>query len=290
MIILPKILYILRTLPINIPGRIFHQFQTQMSTFIWQNKKPRLSLSLMQKKLHFGEMGLPDLKAYHIAVTLDQIRYWWHGSPEKQWVTMEAELAGIPNWRAVLLDPIGGAPCMTLNAPPIRTTLAYWRALISDSSASGVSHLPIPVDIAALHILNLVLKSWTDRGIVSLHALYDGLRPRTFLELQEKYGLPDTEYLKLSQILHLTRHLKSTQCSLPSLLLPLFQSASAYRPKGSKIFYDLTTKNDVFIKTRNIVKWENDLGKAFSPLQWQTAIRWAHTSSSCANYREQFKK
>lgn len=77
MIVLPKILYILRTLIISIPARIFHQFQVQMSKFIWQNKKPRLSLLLMRKKLHHGGMGLPDLKAYHIAVTLHQILVAW---------------------------------------------------------------------------------------------------------------------------------------------------------------------------------------------------------------------
>lgn len=31
-------------------------------------------------------------------------------------------------------------------------------------------------------------------------------------------------------------------------------------------------------------------GKWFMPAQWQSSIRWAHLSSSCANHREQFHK
>lgn len=197
MIVRPKILYILRTLPIVLPGRIFRQFQTPMSKFIWQNKKSRLSLSIMYKRLHFGGMGLPDLKAYHIAVTLDQIRYWWHGSSEKQWIAMEADLAGIPNWKAALLDPVGRASYLNSYVLSIKITIRYWHSLLSSGPPkSGVSQLPIPLDFASLHILDMSLNVWNDKGILTLDALYDGSRPKAFSEVQDKYGLPTTEYLK----------------------------------------------------------------------------------------------
>lgn len=69
------------TLPILIPNRIFQQFQKQINNFVWRNRKPRLSLPLMNKKAQMGGLGLSKLKAYHIAVTLDQIKHWWHNSP-----------------------------------------------------------------------------------------------------------------------------------------------------------------------------------------------------------------
>lgn len=37
-----------------------------------------------------------------------------------------------------------------------------------------------------------------------------------------------------------------------------------------------------------MIKW--DLGKPFSPLQWQNATKWAHGSSACANHKEQYQK
>lgn len=39
-----------------------------------------------------------------------------------------------------------------------------------------------------------------------------------------------------------------------------------------------------------MVKWEAELGKDFSTLQWQNATKWAHTASACASHREQFPK
>lgn len=83
MIILPKILYTLRTLPILIPNSIFHRFHKQINNFIWQNKKPCLSLNLMTRHMRMGGLGLPKRNAYHFVTTLDQARHWWHNSGDK---------------------------------------------------------------------------------------------------------------------------------------------------------------------------------------------------------------
>lgn len=97
MLILPKILYILRTLPIPIPGSIFSQLHKQMNRSIRQNKKPWLSFALMNKHFHMVSLGLPNLQAYNFAVTMDQIKYWWHRSPDKQWAVMEANMIKVSN-------------------------------------------------------------------------------------------------------------------------------------------------------------------------------------------------
>lgn len=34
--------------------------------------------------------GLPNIAKYFSAVILDQVKYWWHVSPEKLWSTLEA--------------------------------------------------------------------------------------------------------------------------------------------------------------------------------------------------------
>lgn len=73
MLILPKILYVLRTLPVQIPASTFQKCHTQMNNYIWQQKRPRLSLHLMNKHPRLGGMGLPNLQAYHLAMTLGQI-------------------------------------------------------------------------------------------------------------------------------------------------------------------------------------------------------------------------
>lgn len=80
MIILPKILYVLRALPTAIPNAIFTRLHSQMKKMVWLNRKPRLSFQTMTKHLHHGGLGLPNLKAYHRAVTLDQMKLFRSGA------------------------------------------------------------------------------------------------------------------------------------------------------------------------------------------------------------------
>lgn len=78
-----------------------------MNNFIWQNKKPRLSLTRMNKQMQMGDLGLPNMKTYHMAVSLDQDKDWCHNSSDKRWVLIEAGMVNINNWKAILLDPKG---------------------------------------------------------------------------------------------------------------------------------------------------------------------------------------
>lgn len=59
----------------------------------------------MTRHPRMGGLGLPDLCAYHIAMTLDQMKHWWHNSPNVVWTEMEAGVLGTSDWRAVILDP-----------------------------------------------------------------------------------------------------------------------------------------------------------------------------------------
>lgn len=291
MIIFPKILYVLRALPISIPGRIFCLLHAQMNKFVWRNKKPRLSLSIMHKKLPFGGMGLPDLRAYHMAVTLDQIKHWWHDSRDKRWVTLETDLAGVANWKAVLLNPLAGTPCIRQMTPSIKITLQYWHSLARGRPPdSGTSQVPIPIDFVPLHIPDFPTHRWKDKGVLNMDHICDGSRLTTFAALQDKFDLPSSDHFRFTQLQHLLTPFPAVQVSLPSHIMPLLKTSYVPAIKGSHLFYELATGNDIFRKSHAMTKWEEDLGRQFSTLQWQNALKWAHRSSSCANHNEQYQK
>lgn len=127
-------------------------------------------------------------------------------------------------------------------------------------------------------------------GITSLGTLYDGSRIRSFTDLQLRFKLPPNDFLKYAQISHLLADLPSTQCSLPSRVSSFLHSPPDTRAKGSRLFYDLLTDNDIFTKSPGMLKWEEELGKQFSEAHWSKALHYAHTSSMCANHREQYQK
>lgn len=63
MLILPKILYIFRTLPVLIPKTTIQKFHKQMNNYIWQKKRHRLPFHTMSRHPRLGGMGLPNLQA-----------------------------------------------------------------------------------------------------------------------------------------------------------------------------------------------------------------------------------
>lgn len=77
---------------------------------------------------------------------------------------------------------------------------------------------------------------------------------------------------------------------MPMAVLNFLSHLQQIEVKGSRVFYNLHTGNSSFIKTNNLVKWETELSRTYTPAQWQSAISWAHKSSACANHREQYHK
>lgn len=64
MTILPKVLYLLRTLPIKVPQSFFGSLQALQMRFIWAHKTPRIKFILLRPKA-LG--GIPDFKTYYHA-------------------------------------------------------------------------------------------------------------------------------------------------------------------------------------------------------------------------------
>lgn len=84
MITLPKLLYIYRALPIAIPDSFFSTLKRTISSFVWLKWKPRCPYATSMKQKSTGGMGFPDVKDYHVAVILDQIKHWFAPTFNKQ--------------------------------------------------------------------------------------------------------------------------------------------------------------------------------------------------------------
>lgn len=92
MMVLPKILYIFRTVPISLPAFFFNKLDTSLRSFIWKGKTARIAFSTFIRQRSKGGMGVPVIKDYYKAALLDQLKTWFDPSPEKQWVLLECNL------------------------------------------------------------------------------------------------------------------------------------------------------------------------------------------------------
>lgn len=96
MTVLPKILYLLRTLPIKIPQSFFKTLHSLQIKFIWAHKPPRIKSTLLTRPKVMGGLGVPDFKAYYHASHIARIIDWHCHSILKDWVSIENDMSVIP--------------------------------------------------------------------------------------------------------------------------------------------------------------------------------------------------
>lgn len=94
--ILPRILYILQTIPIKLPASFFVTCKRMCRNFIWASKSPRLSWDRMTLPKLKGGLGLPDIHKYHAACHLTRIIDWHVHKLTKDWITIEESFAQVP--------------------------------------------------------------------------------------------------------------------------------------------------------------------------------------------------
>lgn len=120
---LPKLLYVMQVLPIN----LLRTFRTQLISIfkesLWAGKQARISIRTLSYSKEHGAIGFPDPARYYLAVHLNRVVDWARHEESKLWVGLEKDsidldLKHIPWIPSKLTKEIKVHP----------TVMATWRA------------------------------------------------------------------------------------------------------------------------------------------------------------------
>ena len=67
---LPKATYRFNTIPIKIPIVYFTELEQMFQKFIWNHKRPQITIVILRKMNHIEGIILPDNKLYYKIITI----------------------------------------------------------------------------------------------------------------------------------------------------------------------------------------------------------------------------
>lgn len=115
MVSLPRFLYLCQNLPIYLTSSFFKELDSIITSYIWNNKNPRISKLHLQKSKLEGGLSLPIFKHYYWAANLRALTFWQQTSSDlgdfniPLWVKMEAGIVRDSSLEALLLSKVGRA-------------------------------------------------------------------------------------------------------------------------------------------------------------------------------------
>ena len=279
--VLPKCLYIFQSVPLPPPSSFFSSITKLISKFIWNNRKPRLRLSLLYLPYESGGLKLPNFQYYYWAAQLRAAVYWFSKDSVPSWINIELASAG-----GLSLDNfLYSAPLKKLKKVPnplVRNTIQIWfetHKYMKDTPLLSYlspiwknSNFPPASNDGGFKI-------WFTKGITKIGSLYKRKNMLSWEELKRDYDLPRSHFLKFLQIRSfITSVLKSTAQPKLSRQEDFFCSDCGDRHLVSKIYkilLDNHRDNTEIIRHR----WSNDLGKDITEETWQRICVKAQTQT-----------
>ena len=288
--VLPKLLYIFQTLPIEISQKQFNEWDKILSRYIWQAKKPRIRFKTLQLTKEKGGWGLPSLRDYYWAAQLRPMLCWCNPLYDAQWKNIEEGLTSIPI-QALIADSNLPDLIKKIENPWINLTFKIWKTVITEYRLE--EDIGILIWCAydtqfAPNKLDTRFKEWTNKGLTALCKVTKENTLFSFEMMKEKYALETQDFYRYLQLRHFVNDKLKNISESSRQLLDLFKRAyGSNKGRGiiSGLYKGLINKkshSSLYIKT----KWEMEGRIDLTEEEWVTIWEHQWKCSSSQTWKE----
>ena len=288
--IFPKFLYLFQCLPVFLTKSFFNNLKTQISSFIWNKKQPRIKHNILQRPRRAGGLALPNFLFYYWAANIKAILFWRERDDTTlPWVNMEnastgpVSLISLLCAKLPLLRPVSS---FSLN-PLVIHSLKIWYQFRRHFALNELSLVAPPQGhcMFAPSITDGAFSMLSKYGIMSMYDLFCDNVFSSFEQLVEKFNIPRAyfyRYLQLRNFIACNVDLFPS-CPSPSLLDEILNCKPDTKRAVSLIYGMLHTQRLATLESLKN-KWEEDLGEQISEEHWGKIIDRICSTSICLKH------
>lgn len=288
--VLPRLLLLFQSLPVEVPPKQFGDWNRTISSFIWGKQKPRIRFQTLQLPKDKGGMALPCLEDYYRAAQLRSLVCWWDPVCDAKWKDLEQSQISIP-----LQSILGEKTLLKKHLKELSNLMAaplnIWHKLLKNKeferNARILRWVKYDTEFAPAG-LDGRFKHWTNSGITSycIISSTDGLV--TFKKLMDTYNLGKEDFFRYLQLRsHFDKPIKpigEKGRDLISVFIDVYKG-NTNRKLISRLYSCLQLDkglSTMYVKKR----WEKEANIMISEDDWLNICRTQSTTSSSGLWRE----
>lgn len=292
MVILPRLLYLFQSLPLELSDQQFQEWDKLISRYIWQGRKPRFKYQSLQLAKNKGGVALPCLKDYYIAAQLRPLICWCNPKYVARWKEMESAISEEFPIQAAIGDKVLMNKLIKLKNPWICLSLKVWNRLVTQK------HLREAVKVLRWCVYDpeflpgrwdARFKCWSSKGLTAYCTFLHKGSMNSFQNLKGQFDLKSDDFYRFLQVRHYIDKIQreSIQVHWDNTLLKVFKDAyleGSNKKAVSKIYRSLqeTKGNSLYVKQ----KWEREGNLVLEEEDWENLCEMQWKTSSSTSWRE----
>ncbi|KAG9283901.1 WD repeat-containing protein 3 isoform X1 [Astyanax mexicanus] len=282
--ILPKFLYLFQSIPLSPPPTLFSKLKELITNFIWNNRRPRIRMSLLYLPYDRGGLQVPNFLWYYWAAQIKAIMHWFSNEPKNSWVEIESCTTSPLPLKLYLFSDSFKNLCKKTHNPFVKNSIKVWHKVQThlgiDSDLSGFTPIwgnhRFPVGEK-----DPGFKLWATKGISKIRDMYSENNVLySFEEIQGAYNIPRTHFFKYLQIRSYIMKKYKHQLNKPPLSSLEEVILNHMHSRGQvSVSYSLILENSNESSTDKRMKWSSDMGTEISEDDWKMLCHTAQTQT-----------